>query len=323
MKKKKNEVVIIGDCLPLTIDIAKCLLRYFPHISVFCVQDILGEDHVFAKNEIGTPMFDMLISTRRKFAFIWYYIHLYQKGIEMVREMKDISLKAKKDFVIKFPNFPKKRPDIHTTIRWGKKSGGKENLKLLNRVMVKKGNLQLEDKVYSREELATVRDYNWNKVPGALDKILAKAKLMALARLKKHPERVGEIRGYCLYAGCAYYWQYPKLGFGMRDIDVNVFFSPKYLVGSICTFTENCGIEEFGRPQYCDGETRWLDLMWNTLHSEAETFDESVLRYVGEMRQGSDRWATISQRPIINLETGKVIYTPNWLKKMKDLGYEN
>jgi hypothetical protein len=35
-------------------------------------------------------------------------------------------------------------------------------------------------------------------------------------------------------------------------------------------------------------------------------------------RRGSDRWATISQRPIIILETEEVVYIPNWLKKFSD-----
>lgn len=312
----EKHIKIIGMCLPLTTKIGNCLSKHFPDIEIFLVSDIPGEDHIYAINEFNVPMFDLLISKNRKFAFIWYYLHLEEKGIKMVKEMKDIALQEKKDFVIKFPNFPKKRPDIHTTIRWGRNTGGQTNLNLLNKVMIKKGNLQLEDKIYSRENLATYRNYDWIKVPKALDMILVKAKEMAIARLQKHPERIKEIRGYCLYAGCAYHYVYPELGFGMRDIDVNVFFSPKYRVGSICTFTENCGIEEFGRPEYCEGKTRWLDLMWNNFRSEKGNFDENVNDYMSKMRPTSDRWATMSQRPFINLETQKVIYLPNWLKKM-------
>ena len=311
-----NKSTVIGDCLPLTRKLAACLTENHKRIKVFCVEDIPGEDHVYAKNEHGVPMFDMLISSKRKFAFIWYYINLYAKGIAMVETMKDIALAERKDFVIKFPNFPKKRPDIHTTIRWGEKEGGAVNLKLLHKVMVKKGNPQLEEKIYTRQQLAEYRNYDWIKVPGALDKILKKAKSMCMARLMNKPERIPEIRGYVLYAGCAYHHTYPDFGFGMRDIDVNVFFSPKVMVGSICTFTENCGIEEFGRPEYCDKETRWLDLMWNTFHEDNKNFDQNILDYTAAMRATSDRWATISQRPIINLTTKKIIYRPNWIQRL-------
>lgn len=315
--KEKNKIVVIGDCLPLTIKLAECLFKHFPTAKIFAVNDIIGEDHVYAQNQNNIPMFDMIITTVRKFAFIWYYHDLYKKGINMVQEMKDIALKERKDFIIKFPNFPKKRPDIHTTIRWGQKVGGEKNLMLLNKILIKKGNPQLEEKIHSRELLTTYRNFNWNKIPNALDMILGKAKNMAMVRLENKKERIPEIRGYYLYAGCGFSYSFPKLGFGMRDIDVNVMFSPKYKVGSICTFTENCEIEQFGRPEYCDGETRWLDLMWNNLHHDTGNTDEDMLGFIKKIRSHSDRWATGCQRPIINLETKKIIYIPEWLKKIE------
>lgn len=310
-------IVKIGKIIPLTEKLGNCLLKHFPTAKVFCVEDIPGEDHVYAQNENNIPMFDMIITTGRKFAFIWYYHDLYRKGIEMVEEMKDIAINEKKDFIIKFPNFPKKRPDIHTTIRWGEKAGGKKNLMLLKKIMIKKGNPQLEATIHSRNLLATYRNFKWTEVPNALDLILAKAKSMAMERLKTKKERIPEIRGYFLYAGCGYSYVFPELGFGMRDIDVNLLFTPKYKVGSICTFTENCGIKEFGKPEYCEGKTRWLDLMWNNLDNDSGDVNADMLELLARMRFTSDRWATMSQRPMINLETKEIIYKPNWLNKIK------
>jgi hypothetical protein len=134
---------------------------------------------------------------------------------------------------------------------------------------------------------------------------------------KKNPKKIANVRGYVLYAGCAYHWYNPGLGFGMRDIDVNAFFSPKWYTNSRCAFTRHCEIEQLGRSPYFAGGTRWLDLMWNTFHKETGNFAKDVCNYMQEMRMKSDRWATMSQRPMIDLATKKVIYVPTWLKKME------
>jgi hypothetical protein len=162
--------------------------------------------------------------------------------------------------------------------------------------------------------------YNWMQTEGALAKILKRSKEMVEERFgPKHRDKIELIRGYTLYAGCAYSYLYPELGFGMRDIDVNAFFSPEWYTNSRCAFTRHCGIKEFGEPEYFGGKTRWLDLMWNTFHTETGDFAVDVNIYLEEMRAKSDRWGTMSQRPFIDLTTEQVIYIPNWLNKLNAL----
>lgn len=301
---------VVGEPQTLALALGECLLSHYPGIEVYAVEDIPGEDHVFARDEQSKPMFDMLVSTSRRFAFVWYYIHP-QKGLALVEDLKKITLMEERDFVVKFPNIPRKTgwPSI---IRYGKKQAGQ----MLNEFIVKKGNPQLEPQYYSDEDLNTYRNYEWYEVEGALDKILGKAKEMALKRLGKHQDKWGNIRGYCLYAGCAYSLAYPQLGFGMRDIDVEVLFSPEWFTNTRAAYTEHCGIEEFGTPNYFKGKTRWLDLMWNSFHTETGDFGKDVCIYMDEMRHKSDRWATISQRPMFDLTTKELIYTPGWLRKV-------
>lgn len=305
---------VIGheEVMPITQILAECFKQY-PGSITYCVQDIPGEDHVYVKDENGKPMFDCLISSSRKFAFVWYYIHP-KKGLALMEEMRSISLNAGKDFVIKFPNVPVKKAGWPSILRYGKKPAGMA----LEKFVIKAGNPQLEEKTFSEENLNTYRKYDWMQVDGAFDKILDKAKGMVPLRLKNRPDKIKNIRGYCLYAGCAYHAAYPDLGFGMRDIDVQVFFSSGWYTNTRCAFTRPCDIMEFGAPEYFKGKTRWLDLMWNSFHIDSDSFDGDVVTYLNEMRHKSDRWATISQRPIYNLETKELIYHPKWLIKLKE-----
>jgi hypothetical protein len=304
-----------GEILQITQDVARCFTDNFPNLKAYLVNDIKGEDHVYAIDENGKPMFDMLVSSSMKFVFLWYYIHP-KKGMKMVSEMKDISLASGNDFVVKYPNVPVKKEGWPSIVRYGKKPAGLA----LEKFIVKAGNPQLEETTYSEENLNTYRSYVWDQVPNALDLILNKAKEMTEKRL---PRRKGldmtHVRGYFLYAGCAYHMAYPHLGFGMRDIDVEVILSPKQFSNTRCAQTEPCGIKEFGEPEYFKGHTRWLDLMWNSMHTETGDINHDLLVYLNEMRHRSDRWATISQRPIINLETKQTVYTPNWLKKLESI----
>ncbi len=297
---------------PVTYGLAECFCEFFPDLRAYVANDILGEDHVYATDETGKPMFDLLVSKARKFVFLWYYLHP-NKGMAMVESMKKLSLGSQLDYVVKYPNVPVKKAGWPSIIRYGKKSAGVA----LEKFIIKAGNPQLEEQIYSEEALNTYRSYDWQEVPGALDKILDKAKEMVPQRLKNHPDRIHNVRGYCLYAGCAYHLAYPHLGFGMRDVDVQVFFSPKWYTNTRCAFTRHCGIKEFGEPAYFGGKTRWLDLMWNSFHIETGDFKQDVLTYMVEMRKRSDRWATISQRPIYDLSTKELLYQPMWLKRLE------
>lgn len=311
-----ENIIIIEDSnekvLEITKEIARCFITFFPKSKAYAVCDIVGEDHVYVIDENGKPIFDLLVSSARKFIFLWYYIRP-EKGMEMVSEMKRISLNAKLDYAVKFPNIPRKSTGFPSIIRYGKKPAGIA----IEKFIVKSGNPQLTEEIFTEENLNTYRSYDWHKVPNALGLILKKAKEMVPQRLKKNPKMINNVRGYCLYAGCAYHHLYPHLGFGMRDIDVQVFFSPKKFTNTRCAFTRDCDIEEFGRPEYFKGKTRWLDLMWNSFHIETGNFEEDVITYMNEMRHKSDRWATISQRPMINLENKKIIYFPKWLQKLE------
>jgi len=56
--------------------------------------------------------------------------------------------------------------------------------------------------------------------------------------------------------------------------------------------------------------------MWNSFHSETGDFGEDVRQYLGEMRYKSDRWATISQRPMFDLKSQSLLYAPDWIKRL-------
>jgi len=301
------------DLMGLTKKLCECFEKHFPGLNVYAVNDVEGEDHVYARDENRQPMFDMLVSNSRKFVFLWYYIHP-RKGLKMVNEMKILTLTFNKDFAVKFPNVPVKKAGWPSILRYGKKPAGVA----LEKFVVKAGNPQLDEKIYTENNLNTYRSYDWFKVPNALNLIKDKAMSMEKEFLKKRnkTEKLGNIRGRVLYAGCAYHHAYPKLGFGMRDIDVETFFSPEWFTNTRCALTRPCEIEEFGRPEYFANKTRWLDLMWNSFHTETGDFKKDVITYMNEMRYKSDRWSTISQRPIIDLETKETFYTPNWIKKL-------
>jgi len=302
----------VEDYEQLTLQLANCLVQNFGNSTVYCVQDIPGEDHIYACNQDNKPIFDMLVSRGRKFAFLWYYLHP-RNGLAMVEQMKKLSLERSMDFAVKFPNVPVKKEGWPSIVRYGKNPAGLA----LEKFIVKAGNPMLEEKTYSEENLNTYRNYDWHSVPGALDKILEKAKKMTQERLPRRKNMsMDKVRGYFLYAGCAYHYAYPYLGFGMRDIDVEVLTSSEVYTNTRCAQTEPCDIKEFGEPEYFKGHTRWLDLMWNSMHQETGDANYDLLVYMEEMRYRSDRWATMSQRPFINLETKEIVYIPNWLKKM-------
>lgn len=305
--------IVPEETLSITKAVAADLDGHFPSIQVFTVSDIPGEDHIYARNETGKPMFDMLISSSRKFVFVWYYIHP-RYGLPLIERMKNTAFQDSKDFVVKFPNVPIKKAGWPSIVRWGKKPAGVQ----LEQFIIKAGNPDLEAKIFTPEHLNSYREYNWHHIPNALELIKAKAEEMISQRLGKNIDKLPNIRGMVLYAGCAYHYVYPHLGFGMRDIDVEVFFSPEWYTNTRCAFTRHCGIEEFGAPAYFGNKTRWLDLMWNSFHTETGNFHQDILTYMEEMRHKSDRWATISQRPMIDLNTKEIIYQPRWLKKMEE-----
>jgi hypothetical protein len=301
------------DVQPLSAALGECLWNYDSSYRVYVVNDIPGEDHIFGMDKTNKPVFDMLVSAARKFAFVWYYLSP-TKGFTLVNQLKKITLLSDRDFVVKYPNLPvpKDKMGWPTIIRYGKHPAGQQ----LEKFITKKGNPALEHKIYSEEDLATYRNYQWFKVPGAMSKILEVSKRMVVKRLGKNASKVKNIRGYILYAGCAYSKAFPELGFGMRDIDVEILFSPEWFTNTRCAYTWECGIEEFGTPAYFGGKTRWLDLMYNSMHQETGNLKQDLLVYLDEMRRKSDRWATMSQRPMYDLETGKLLYTPNWIRTL-------
>ena len=309
-------MIQIGNLLDLSVELGGCLERNFPTSQVYVVEDASGEDPVYSLDQTThKPMFDMLISKARKFLFVWYYMYP-ENGQAMVQEMKEICLSQGMDIVVKYPNIPVKKPGWPSIIRYGKHPAGMA----LERFILKGGNPNLEDRYYTPEDLRTYRNYAWYQVDGALDRILAKSKEMVAESLRKRPELLDNVVGYCLYAGCAYSLAYPQLGFGMRDIDVQVFFSPARFTNTRAALTRPCGIKEFGEPAYFKGKTRWLDIMWNSLHTLSGDFPQDVRTYMGEMRRKSDRWATMSQRPFFDLTTKQLIYTPRWIETLNGEG---
>src|ERR1035437_6763810 len=102
-----SEIIDTGGTLPLTKRLAELLEEHFPLATACVANDVPGEDHVYAKSESGKPMFDMLLSSSRGFAFVWYYVHP-AKGMGMIKAMKEEALNGGVDFVAKFPNIPKK-----------------------------------------------------------------------------------------------------------------------------------------------------------------------------------------------------------------------
>ena len=141
-----NIIKIIGtDVMPISLALAECFALYYNDSDVYVVNDIIGEDHIYAVNNEKKPMFDMLVSSARKFVFVWYYIHP-SKGIEMVEDLKKIVLNNGKDFVIKYPNIPMRKTGWPSILRYGKKPAGM----MLEKFIVKKGNPQLEEKYYQK-----------------------------------------------------------------------------------------------------------------------------------------------------------------------------
>ena len=140
-------------------------------------------------------------------------------------------------------------------------------------------------------------------------------------RLRLHPDKEKNIIAYYLYAGGAFSYAFPNLSFGLRDIDVEVLFDNSWKTNTRCAFTRPSNITELGEDDYFLGKkvegfnkTRWIDLMWNSIHQPSTGDpDKDLIIYLNEMRFKSDRWATASQRPFVNLETKRVVYIPRWL----------
>lgn len=277
----------------LAVRLAETFHEHYPDCRVLVVQDTPGEDHVFALDDHNKPAFDLFASSSRKLAFLWYYVYP-RRALALPEELKSAA-------------------GWGSVVRWDLRKGAGPVF------ITKKGSPQLEPGEFDDRALIAYRLYDWYTVPAAMDKILTRAKIMTVQRLRSHPEKIANIRGYCLYAGCAYTLVYPELSFGMRDIDVQVFFSPDWWTNMRSAFSRECEIEEFGRPElYFSGRTRTLDLMWNSFHIEQGSFADNVRRYIEEMRYKSDRWATMSQRPLIDLETKEVIYVPRWLERVAE-----
>lgn len=317
----------VNEVMPITTVLGKVFQKHFHKTRIFLVNDILGEDHLYVLGNDDKPVFDALISSVRKFVFLWYYT-LPSKGFDLIKDLRDTALKAKQDLVIKFPNVPENKP-VNPNSKVGNKGlypaylrfGHRQSnstYRTLKEFIVKTGNPQLEAKIYTESALEDFRRYDWQS-DTALASIHKRAKQMIAGKSWSDPKQPKRLRGYYLYAGCAMSFAFPKFGFGMRDIDVQAFFTSEKFVNTRNAYTRYCEIEEFGRPAYFNKETRWLDLMYNSLRSDSKDLDADVVAYIGLLRRDSDRWATMSQRPFINLETEKVIYTPNWIKSLQEV----
>lgn len=320
--------LISPQVLPLTKAVALCLEQYFPFLSIHVVQDQPGEDHVYAQHD-GKPAFDLLVTTARKFVFLWYYALPSRvagdRGMQLVDELRTIAVDSGFDLVVKYAWAQVKPGAPALIIRQGKSDMGASMFvhPKFQRFIIKGGNPELDVEQHSELFLATYRNYDW-VYPEALPRLRARtAQLMeeSLDRNNKGALR-SELRGYLLYAGCAFHYVFPRMGFGMRDIDVNVFFSPaaysKGVRSSRGVLTRPCGVDEFGKPEYFHNNTRLLDVMWNVLKQDSGDRRADILHYMQTMRQTSDRWATISQRPFIDLNDGTVFYLPNWLRRMRN-----
>lgn len=318
-------IKVINEVLPITVRLGKTFEKHFPDTRIYLVNDVPGEDHLYVLGEDDKPVFDALISTARRFVFLWYYT-LPRKGFDLIRDLRDLALSKDQDLVIKFPNVPEQKA-VNPNSKVGNKGlypaylrfGSRQSnstYKTLRDFIVKTGNPQLEQKIYTESALADFRRYDWAS-PTALKAIEKRAKEMIAGKHFSDPKRRKDIRGYYLYAGCAMSYAFPKFGFGMRDIDVQAFFNSRKFINTRNAYTRYCEIEEFGRPAYFNNQTRWLDLMYNSLRSDSKDLDADVVAYIGLLRRESDRWATMSQRPFINLATQKVIYVPNWIKTLE------
>lgn len=323
---------ISPDAMPLTHCVADTLFKHFPDLDVYVVQDIPGEDHVYAQHT-GEPTFDLLVTTARKFVFLWYYAMpprvVDDRGVLLMDDLKKLAIGQDYDLVIKYAQ-TRQRPHMPAMIiRQGKKAtmGTGDYASIMvhpayQKFVIKRGNPQLEGKQQSEEYLRTYRNQDW-VIPNVFERLSDRTFGLVKDSLKRHGRSHMEedLRGGILYAGCAFHYVYPKLGFGMRDVDVNVFFAPRTysegLRSSRGVLARNCGIEEFGKPSYFGYKTRILDVMWNILHQDTGDAHKDILAYVGEMRFTSDRWSTASQRPILDLQTGELLYVPAWLQRLE------
>lgn len=284
--------ILDAHVLNLSVEMANIFHQHYPDCRALVVQDVPGEDEIYAIDEHNKPAFSMLVSASRKLVFIKYYV-LPCSGLRMLEEIK-ANLRQYR-FLLKLGNPMLESTDYEVVKR------------RLRRSHSPLGEL-------SNEFLATYRMHDWYKISGVLETILRKTREMTLERLlRTHPDKIDNIRGYCLYAGSAVSISYPELSFGIRDVDVQVFLSPEWWTNMRGAFTRDLGIPEM--PPYGD-QPRWLDLMWNSFHTEQGSFGDNVCRYIEEMRYKSDRWATIARQPMIDLVSKQIVYTPKWLEKV-------
>ncbi len=304
-------VQIINNSVDLSIRVGETFEKFFPESESFIINDISGEDHIITfLNESRKPIFDSMITTARKFVFVWYYNLPDERGIEMIEAMKNMVINDSFDFAVKYAGVQQKSTGFPSIIRYGTKTAGHQHEKFV----LKKGNIFLEDKrnIYDDENKQTYRIYEWGN-DSVLDKIYKKSDEMLKIRLRNHPDYLNHVLGFYLYSGGAFSYVFPRLGFGLRDIDVEVLFDNKIKTNTRCAFTRNCDIEELGVPKYFNYKTRWLDLMFNNVHTEETETRKALKLYLDEMRAKSDRWSTMAQRPFINLLTHQIEYIPNWI----------
>lgn len=329
-----GNIYIANVVLDITTSVARCLLQHFPDLDIYVANDIPGEDHVYAQYQ-GSPVFDLLVTTARKFVFLWYYAMPHgvagDRGVQMVDQLRVIALDSSFDLVVKYAEARVTDGAPALIIRQNKQSKGQSILAhpKFQKFIVKKGNPQLEMEKRGALYISTYRNYEW-QFPRALACIKNRSQQMMLESLKRTSKvRMQKlIASYVLYAGCAFHYVYPQLGFGMRDIDVNVFFrstaKSKGMRSARGALSRHCGIEQFGMPEYFGHKTRLIDVMWNVLKEDDGCVADNILAFVHTMRFTSDRWATISQRPFVDLGTRKVMYVPAWLRQLdKDVKTKN
>lgn len=305
---------VLSKSTGISVKIANLFEDFFTESTSYVINDKVGEDHIYIVKG-NTPIFDAMVTSARKFVFVWYYNIPDERGIKMIDEMKNMVLNSSVyDFAVKYAGVQQKSTGFPSIIRYGKKEAGHQHEKFV----LKHGNIFLEDKknIYDDENKLTYRNYNWaNKK--ILNKIYNKSNEMLRQRARLHPEYlINNIIGYYLYSGAAFSYLFPSLSFGLRDIDVEVLFDNKIKTNTRCAFTRNCEIDELGKPKYFDYKTRWLDLMYNNTHSDDVDPSSALTTFLNEMRNKSDRWSTMSQRPFINLVNDEVVFIPEWIKKL-------
>ena len=311
-----EQIQKIGNVLELSVELGKIIEDYFNNLKVYVINDIDNEDHIYAITEIDNkPIFDLLISTKRKFGFLWYFTYPSEKGIEMVKKMKEKCLNSSYDLMVRYVAV-KIKPNL--MIFNNNEKNDKIQTKIENFIL-KHGNPFLEDvnTINDKEFILTYRNFDWHKEKDILDKILKRSKEMFYERLKKHPDKIQNAHLFLLYAGGGFSFCFPKLAFGIRDIDVEVLMTNKWFIVTRQAYAKYTEIDELGKPKFLDYKTRKLDLMINSLHSDITNDRKSdLILYLNEMRSKSNRWATMAQRPFIDLETKEILFVPYWIRRL-------